>query len=340
MRRLNPLVLTCAVIILTCCLHGQYTKADSIKKILEDLVKKRTIKYFNKDKKDQCFKKKKDDVSAENLDSPIKPFGYARVDELNRGITMLSPGRSLSKLNGFRKDIVVGESDFYFVGKGKDLIKFCKCFQVYEVTAKTLGDDGKWNKENGQVKIQLENVQSWTAGNKDPNLFDMIFKMTLDRIIKELDPKAKIKQILGIGRSTDGETQRQFLGPSDKLEIKIDNLKKKFKEWRKWMPEKPEILDGVEKILAAANLTPKQVLEKFLAFVNEKKTEDKPGEWQKKDYVSTDKEIIAVLTSYPKPPNKLRATYNFGKPEVTLKKPKVTMNDVGKAISEFLGVKY
>jgi hypothetical protein len=354
MKRLDSLLLISAIIVFTCILHGHYTKGKSVstestppeplsqkKDIIdilkkyftgfaEELGKKATDKLFKS--KDNCkkTKAKKLEPSAAKFDSPLEAFGYPFFQhDNNNHYTFISPGVSLSTSgsgNGqkFKNPVMAGSRDFYFAGDRNDIKEFFNCFEAYEVIGQEMQETGHWLNKTGKIKIQVQDEATYKIPN-GATLFDMMVKMTLDRIIKELDPKKivteKITYVYDPITHLFGDTTAQ-------LKTKFSWLKSNFEKARKWIPEDPEIIDGIKKILDAGGIDtePKSMLQKLKDFF--KKNKDKEGDlnvWKEKKNLKKKGKVIGVITMYPKPNNGVRTTYNTGKSVVTMK-------EIGKAL--------
>lgn len=307
-----------AVVVIT-ILHG-FVECKSAKK--SSLKKKSVLSTFISDietwltkgkVKDQCFKKRPEPADASKGDSPIESFGFTQFNQNQKGYTKLSPGITLSRVNGFNQPVKIGSRDYFFVGSASELIAFFACFEKFEVIGSVLADDGHWKEKTGSIKLQLQNVQGWKVDNPNPNLFEMLFKITFDRILVELNPAGVI-----------GDADKAIFGHSPGLD-NVEKLREKYDDIKKWLPYAKEIVDSVGGILKK-KLTPKETVKEMMKYLDAQLTGKQPG-WTGGKELDKEGTIIGTLTMYPKPDHNVRVTYDFSTPVIN-------MGDVGRVIKE------
>jgi len=260
----------------------------------------------------KCFlkRKKKQIPSAADGDSPLKAFGYPHFNEARRGLTVRA-GVPLSFIRGFSQPIKIGSQDYVFSGYPEEIIAFCACFENYEVIGESLSDSGHWVHE-GDIKIQLQNAH--IGGRLDSSVFDLLFKYTLDRITKYLNP---IQIIHGI--------DCQLLGGCDAVssEAKFRKALKKIKEWLPGAEKYTEKIIELFKKKGSLKDKTKELVD-FVKQEEQKKAKIRQ-QWIGWEHIERKEMIIVTLTMYDKPNSNVRATY-------TLAGSKVSMRDIGEAL--------
>ena len=257
--------------------------------------------------------------SAEN--SPLETFGFPFFNEKGKQIEV-KPGVTLSYIGKFYQPIKLGSRDYVISGFAAEFLAFFDCFKDYDIFGSYLAPDGHWKNETGtteSLKVQIQNTAQNTQG-MNSELWEMIFKITLENLAKYLAPKTVILQqteaISGIkpGTLTKAsdfldylEKAKNYLPIGDPIPFleKINELRK----------EKDE----------------KKKLKAFLDFVKEMRAKKKLGKlkWSNWKNVNKDDKIVMTITMYEKPDSTVRATYDMGKVTVKVK-------DVGDAFKMFL----
>jgi len=254
--------------------------------------------------------------SAEHGDSPLDVFGFPYFDERSRRISV-KPGVTLSYMFGVRQPIKLGSRDYIISGTAKQLQSFLECFSSYEIIGSSLQPDGHWAAGVGSLKMQLSNVNP-TSPRLTDDLWAMIFKISMDRIIKYLDPMRIIEDkdllIMGGNKVIDTATD-------------MEKLLFKIKEWLPWTDKYLQKFMELYK----GKGTLQEKTDKFLKYVKgeEAKRNSLRKQWIGLDNVDKDAQLMITLTMYDKPNNRVRSTYTFDQ-------ARVTVADVGKALKLFL----
>jgi len=260
----------------------------------------------------QCIKKKKDKQRPNAWDSPIKTFGYPeiKISGQSRAIQRLFTRISLNVYEKNLTPIDVGKEDYLIVGTKDEILAFCTCFEDYKVIGKQLMEDGTWKNE-GKLKIQLQNIAKWGV---NADVFDIVFKYTLERITRTLNPTGVI-----------GEMDKALLGTT-RLIDNIGKIKENIEKLRQWVPF-GEIV--IKKIISLVKdkTPPVKLVKDLYAFIRGQNEVQKKWINLNKKVIDKGKKIIVTLTMYTKPENKVRATYNFDKATVTL-------GDIGKELKD------
>merc|ERR1712048_48144 len=274
--------------------------------------------------------------SAEHGDSPVKQFGFPHFNEGSQSTTLI-PGVTLSYMFGKRQPIKIGSRDYVIAGFPSDLMEFFKCFEDYEIIGKSLGQDGRWT-ETGAVQVQLQNLNP-RPGNMQSDLWEMLFKISLDRIIKYLNP---VKIITGMDAKIFG---------SKKAASSLNDFEKMLKHVKKWLPGGEELVakifdlfkrpcpacpdtgkddddDTVCKLMKLKCL--KEKGKELIAFwkAEEARLNELRKKWVGWDSLSKTQKIMLTLTMYAKPEHGARATFNTGKSRMKL-------GDIAKALVTF-----
>merc|ERR1711962_516871 len=242
---------------------------------LTDLIEKFKCKIKGKcgDHLEVCKKavEKGEIPSAKDNHSPIKQFGFPFFNEKSRSIT-LRPGVTLSYMFGHRQPIKLGSRDYVIAGFANELLAFFDCFKDYDIIGSSLAADGHWYPNTGSLKIQMQNLNTNSQG-LNAQLWEMIFKISMDRIIKFLNPYEIIasRQALITGEKA--------IEARSELEKAITKIKAFIEFWK----EQEKIKDALRK------------------------------QWVGLDYVNKENKIFVTLTMYAKPTNGVRTTYNTGK---------------------------
>lgn len=274
------------------------------------------LKTRGKQVKKQCFDRRKQGhaASAELGDSPLKAFGYPHFNEARRGV-VVKAGVPLSYMGGHRQPIKIGSRDYVFAGYPEQILAFCACFENYRVIGESLSHTGHWVDE-GNIKIQMQNVQEW-GGRLDSSVFELLFKYTLERIIKYLNP---VKIIKGI--------DCKLLGGCDAAST-VDKFRAALEKIRGWLPHSADVINKIIEIYQKKEPLEQKAkdLIDFIKIEEEKKAKIR-GDWIGWDNIEhKDKAIIVTLTMYDKPTNHVRSTY-------TMHGSNVSMKTVGEAIKE------
>lgn len=283
---------------------------------LADLIRRLLEKKDNPGK--QCFEKKAKGIvpSAENKDSPIEVFGFPFFNEVSKSI-LLKAGTPLSYMFGKRQPIRIGSRDYIISGYANELQAFFDCFDKYAVIGSSLNQDGRWVSNTGTIKLQINNVDEHSTG-LDSSLFDMLFKISLDRIIKYLQPTKIIKRMDAI-----------ILGSSKAASSKSE-ISKALDKIKEWLPGSDVFIKKFKEIFAK-DISLKEKIKEFMKFVKDFQHRRSfiRKNWVGWDNVNKRKKLIVTLTMYAKPENRLRSTYDAGKATVM-------MGDLSKAFKIFL----
>ena len=159
----------------------------------------------------------------------------------------------------------------------------------------------------------MENVSRY--GKLSLNIFDIIFKYGLDRIIKHLDPVGMIKGL-----------DCQILGGCDAVSS-AEKLKKALDKILKWLPGGEKLaLEVVRIFMKKCSITRK--IQELLAFIKVREAREASIRkrwigWDNVDY--GEKKITLTLTMYSKPEHAVRATYR-------MTGASVTMGEIGEAL--------
>merc|ERR1712002_306177 len=263
----------------------------------------------------QCKKRKEDGEvpSAELGDSPVKTFGFPFFDISSRS-TALKPGVTLSYMFGKRQPIKIGSRDYVVAGFPGELMAFFECFRDYNIIGSTLAEDGHWYQQ-GSIKIQLQNLNNVGVSTKD-ELWEMLFKVGMPRLIKYLNP---VKIIKGMDAKIFG---------TKALTSKMTMLKA-LEQIKKWLPGND---DFIQKIVAlfmqpcppcdkedCTLETLKCLKDKGAKLIEFWKQEEARKDklrakwvgWD--DVIKSQRRIMVTFTMYSKPEHGVRATYNTGK---------------------------
>jgi len=254
--------------------------------------------------------------SAEHGDSPVEVFGFPYFNEKARRISV-KPGVTLSYMFGRRQPIKLGSRDYVIAGHAKQLRSFFKCFADYDVIGSSLLSTGHWVTGVGKLKVQLSNVNP-ASPKLTEELWEMVFKISMNRIIKFLDPMKIIEEkdllIMGGKKAVDTASD-------------MEQLLKKIKEWLPWTDKYVDKFMEIYK----GKRTAKEKMDDFLKFIKDEnaKRNNLRKQWVGLDNVDPDKKIMITLTMYDKPTNRVRSTYTFDKATVKVA-------DVGRALDKFL----
>jgi len=285
-----------------------------------DLVE--AVKDFLTGKTEQLKKcqKKKDNgeiPSAHKLDSPLEAFGFPYFDVKSKSIT-LKPGMTLSNLfKSQRIPIKLGSRDYIICGYAKEILLFFQCFENYNVIGSSLDQDGHWKTNTGTLKVQMSNVDPQSQG-LDAELWEMLFKISMDRIINYLNPVNIIS-----------EKEALVLG-SKRAVSNANEFEKAIKKVKEWLPGSEDFVEKiVELYKKKGNLADK--VKEFIDFMKEeqKKKAVLERQWVRMDNLDKNGKIMVTLTMYSKPENDIRTTYDFNKASVQ-------MGEIAKAVKLLL----
>jgi len=283
-----------------------------------DLVEK--VKDFLSGKTEQLQKcqKKKDSgeiPSAHKLDSPLETFGFPHFNVKSRSIT-LRPGVTLSNIFQ-RQPVKLGSRDYIVCGYAKELLLFFQCFENYKVIGSSLDQDGHWKANTGTLKVQMSNVNPQSQ-SLNAELWEMLFKISMDRIIKYLNPIKIIseKEALVLG-------SRKAVSNANEFERAIEKIKE-------WLPGSEDFIEKLKELYKKKG----DIKEKVKEFIDFMKAEQKKKAALEKQWVGMDNldkngKIMVTLTMYSKPENRARTTYSFDKASVK-------MGDIANAIKLIL----
>jgi len=286
---------------------------------LTDLIEKFKCKIKGKcgDHLEVCKKavEKGEIPSAKDNHSPIKQFGFPFFNEKSRSIT-LRPGVTLSYMFGHRQPIKLGSRDYVIAGFANELLAFFDCFKDYDIIGSSLAADGHWYPNTGSLKIQMQNLNTNSQG-LNAQLWEMIFKISMDRIIKFLNPYEII-------------ASRQALITGEKAIETLSELEKAITKIKSWLPGSEKFLRKLIELMNAEG----EAKDKIKAFIEFWKEQEKikdalRKQWVGLDYVNKENKIFVTLTMYAKPTNGVRTTYNMGK--ATMK-----VGEIGDAIRIFM----
>ena len=289
-----------------------YLVTDWAKDIFE------TLEEEGKDIGKQCYRKKKYDCipSAENGDSPLTTFGFPVFNEAARSV-VISSDTSLSYMSYVREPVKIGLRDYVIVGYPDELIAFAACFENYNVIGSSVNREGHWNENKGTIKIQLQNID--TGGTElNSTLFEMLFKFTIDRIIKYLNP---LKVIKGF--------DAHILGGSGAVK-NLARMTSAMNLIKPWIPGDKTLIEKMVEIYAKESPIKIKVNDFIQIFEENEAKVALQKQWSGWANVRKEGEILVTLTMYAKPENDVRCTYDVGNATITMK-------EVGKAIHIFLG---
>ena len=274
------------------------------------------LKHHGKSIGKQCFAKKKKGIvpSAEHLDSPLKNFGYPYFNEKGKQV-VLKAEVPLSHIFGFRQPVKIGSRDYVIAGYPDELLAFFACFENYKVIGSSLNEQGHWIPNTGSIQIQMQNL--YTKGERlSSTLYEMLFKYTLDRIIKYLNPVAIIKGL-----------DCQILGGCDAVES-LSKFKKAMEKIKKWLPGTDKLVKKILEIYQEK----KPIKDKIKEIIDFIKDEQRRKAGIRKQWIgwgnvsNKDKKILVTLTMYSKPEHGVRSTYYMGHGTVSMK-------DIGEAVN-------
>jgi len=252
--------------------------------------------------------------SAEKKDSPIDVFGFPYFHEGTKRVTV-RPGVTLSYMFGRRQPIKLGSRDYVISGWAKELIAFCKCFEDYDVIGSSLDQDGHWYPNTGSLKIQLSNVNP-DSQSLNSELWEMLFKISMDRLVKFLNPMKIIaaKEAIVLG---------------NKSVSSLSQMQQALEKVKKWLPGSDKFIAKILELFAKEGDL-KDKMKEFIQFYKdeEKKKDALRKHWVGIDNVNKERKLMITLTMYPKPENRVRTTYNFGKATIKVK-------DIGEALMLF-----
>lgn len=274
-----------------------------------------TGKGGHPDADEKCKKRKEDGEvpSAELGDSPVKTFGFPFFD-INSRSTAVRPGVTLSYMFGTRQPIKIGSRDYVVAGFPGELMAFFECFRDYKIIGSTLAQDGHWY-QNGNIKIQLQNLNNVGVSTKD-ELWEMLFKVGVPRIIKYLNP---VKIIKGMDAKIFG---------TKILKTKMDMMKA-LAQIKKWLPGNDNFIQKIaalfmqpcpacdkedctiETLACLKNKGSKLIEFWKLEEARKDKLREKWVGWD--DVTKSQRRIMVTFTMYAKPEHGVRATYNTGK---------------------------
>ncbi|XP_012558956.1 uncharacterized protein LOC100211383 [Hydra vulgaris] len=245
--------------------------------------------------------------------SEFKNYGYPNFDDKTTKIK-LEPRGPLSVLNGFKIPIRLGAEDYCIAGDSDKLKTFFECFGQYEVIGSELDMEGKWVNNTGTIKIQISNL---SKGPKlTDSMYEMVFKMGLDKIQNYLDPS----KIIGL---------EIFGGPKGNLKD-LKKLKKAWNTAKKYIPLPENAVNKIAEISAREISLPDKIEQVFQLIKKETDAiKASKSSWKEPKNVTKNKEFLVTLTMYARPENNVRATYD------TLK-PTVTLEEIGTAVNTFI----
>jgi len=225
------------------------------------------------------------------------------------------PGVTLSYMFGRRQPIKLGSRDYVISGWAKELIAFCKCFEDYDVIGSSLDQDGHWYPNTGSLKIQLSNVNP-DSQSLNSELWEMLFKISMDRLVKFLNPMKIIaaKEAIVLG---------------NKSVSSLSQMQQALEKVKKWLPGSDKFIAKILELFAKEGDL-KDKMKEFIQFYKdeEKKKDALRKHWVGIDNVNKERKLMITLTMYPKPENRVRTTYNFGKATIKVK-------DIGEALMLF-----
>jgi len=274
----------------------------------------RKLKSHGKGSGKKCFAKKKKGLipSAKDMDSPLKTFGYPHFNVEARG-TVVRAGVPLSYMFGYRQPIKIGSRDYLIAGYPDELLAFFACFENYKVIGSSLNDEGHWIPNTGSIKIQMQNLNDFSKLSS--TLFDMVFKYTMDRIIRYLVPTAVIKGL-----------DCKIMGGCDAVKT-LAGFQRAIAKIKKWIPGSDKFIAKIIEVYQK-DIPLEKKMKEVLDFMRkeEKRKAGIRAEWIGwENVVYSEKKILVTLTMYSKPEHGVRSTHY-------MKKGTVTMRDIGEAL--------
>ena len=144
------------------------------------------------------------------------------------------------------------------------MLAILECFSDYEVIGSTLKDDGHWYPNTGSIKIQLENLieskirlipGGTTLGMKKVGgagikrtdaLWEMMFKITVPRLIKFLNPLKVVEELKGIILPTE-ETSDAVISTNEGYKALLTKI-------QEWLPGNEKLIGKLVELYADKSL--------------------------------------------------------------------------------------
>ncbi|OEH77760.1 hypothetical protein cyc_08492 [Cyclospora cayetanensis] len=269
-----------------------------------------------------CLKILEEGGIPQARDSPLKHFGYVYFD-VNTKTYSTSSGVPLSVVNGALVPIKLGSRDYIMQGKLTDILLFLKCYSKYQVVGSYLGDDGHWDStpdDRFPVYVQVENVGPEAHGSVSKALV----RHSMQRVLKRINPRNVLAMALAgaIPTLISNENAENLLTKLVKnwsASQSLGELSLNLKQSAEDTKESWEKLASEEKFVKRMGLFLEMLL---TSGANE--TE----EWQGKDNVDLKKDLTVVLTMYPRPENKVRATRKLSSSTVSVEEVLVVVSEM------------
>ncbi|XP_002161932.2 uncharacterized protein LOC100207260 [Hydra vulgaris] len=297
MRLFTLVVLTVATLAVNC------RRSDvKVKKPTRSFVSDIKEKYeFNKRKKACENKKKSGEVPSGKVDSPILAYGYPDFNQKTKSITV-DPKATLILSNKVKQPIRIGSRDYVISGKAKELVAFFECFGDYDIIGSELNANGSWPDNTGQIKIELQNINPGN-GNFDKTLFEVMFDMAMDAILKVIDPTGIVASAYEVEQALKPivdflPSPSEFIAKAKEIYVKKISKNEKKKLMLYWLKEQDKITMRM---------------------------------WKKPENVKKGDKLLMSLVMYTKPEKTVRATYNTAQ-------SKISMKDIAKILKVFFKI--
>lgn len=255
-------------------------------------------------KKAKCLKTKEAGGTPEARESPLKLFGYAKFDIKSRKYFITS-GLPLSRVNGFRVPIKVGQQDYILQGGTGSVLLFLNCFSEYEIRGSVLTENGRWDdtqQSQNPVFMQVQNVGSQAFGS----VKRMVLEQSAEQLLKAIGPSDVFLQGVNeaIGKAKDlspavkraclmlaanWEQFKNIYGLTSMLNVSLNEVQEAWKE-----------------IFRADSFQEKA--KHFVRLLMKGRENLERERWTGADHIDLNKNIIVTFTMYPRRENGVRAT--------------------------------
>lgn len=235
----------------------------------------------------------------ENYSSLI--FGIPAFNESSRTVTIQPNMTSVDK-----NRTQVGPNDFIVAGHYKDIVAFLKCFENETITGFSLNRNGSWEEQRGSIKIQLQNIGFDSLEQKNfSSLFDVLFKFTVERILKYLEP-------IDVIRGYDAP----LLGGIGAVK-NLQRMTSTIKTIKQWLPGNKKVMEKIIKLYAKKESI-KEKINDLIMFLDVEEARLN-GMWLECERVQKDEKMLLIVTMYAKQSNDASCMYDLGKASTTIK---------------------